>query len=214
MLKPLALVALLLAGALPATAQTAPTKIKIKTKSAAAPPAAPNLAQTYATLIQPADLRAHLTVVASDAFQGRETGQPGQKLAADYLVKQFAEIGLQGPVTGGDNPYLQHFALARSTYAPGGYLQVNGQRHEYLQDWFSYGPMPSPFPTEATSQPVFAGFGVEQGAYSDYAGLDVQGKDVVVIMGEPQDERGRKLLKPLGRKADYWDSGLRKAALA
>ena len=212
MLKPLALATLLLAGALPAAAQKAPTKIKIKTKGAI--PTAPDLSQTYAALIEPAGLRAHLTVVASDAFQGREAGQPGQKLAAEYLVKQMAEIGLQGPVKDGDNPYLQHFQLARSTYAPGGYLQVNGQRYEYLKDWFSYGPMPSPFPAETASQPVFAGFGVEQGTYSDYAGLDVKGRDVVVIMGEPQDERGRKLLKPLGRKADYWDSGLRKAALA
>ncbi|MDQ2793499.1 MAG: M28 family peptidase [Bacteroidota bacterium] len=214
MLKPLVLATLLLAGALPAAAQNAPTKTRVKTTVAAAPAAAPDLSQTYAALIEPAGLRAHLTIVASDAMLGRETGQPGQKLAATYLVKQFADIGLQGPVTGGDSPYLQHFALARNTYAPGGYLQVNGQRHAYLQDWFSYGPMPSPFPTETISRPVFAGFGVEQGAYSDYAGLDVRGRDVVVMMGEPQDERGRRLLKPLGRKADYWDSGLRKATLA
>lgn len=214
MLKPLALAALLLAGALPTAAQTVSTKIKLKTKGAAVTPAAPDLSRTYAALIQPADLRAHLTVVASDAFQGRETGQPGQKLAANYLVKQFTEIGLQGPVPGSDSPYLQHFELAHSTYAPGGYLKVGSQRYDYLSDWFSYGPIPSPFRTETASQPVFAGFGVEQGAYSDYAGLDVKDRDVVVITGEPQDERGRRLLKPLGRKADYWESGLRKAALA
>ena len=214
MLKPFVLAALLLAGTLPVAAQNAPTKIKLKTKGPAPAPTAPDLSQTYAALIQPADLRMHLTVVASDAFQGREAGQPGQKLAADYLVKQFTEIGLQGPVSESDNPYLQHFQLAHSTYAPGGYLQVNGQRYDYLKDWFSYGPMPSPFLTKTTSQLVFAGFGVEQGAYSDYAGLDVKGRDVVVIMGEPQDERGHKLLLPLGRKPDYWDSGLRKAALA
>ncbi|MBH8558646.1 M28 family peptidase [Hymenobacter negativus] len=214
MLKTYALAALLLAGALPAAAQTAPTKIKVKTKGAPATPAAPDLSQTYAALIQPADLRAHLMVVASDAMQGREAGQPGQKLAAEYLQKQFAELGLQGPVAGSDNPYLQHFQLTHSLYAPGGFLKIGAQRYDYLSEWFSYGPMPTPFPTETVSQPVFAGFGVEQGAYSDYAGLDVKGKDVVVLMGEPQDERGRKLLKPLGRKADYWDSGLRKAALA
>ena len=212
MLKYLALgVLLALASARPAAAQT---KIKTKTPGPAAPPAAPDLSQTYAALIEPAGLRANLTVVASDAFLGRETGQPGQKLAAEYLVKQLADLGLRGPVSGGDNPYLQHFAVTRSTYLPGGFLQVNGQRFGYLHDWFSYGPMGSPFLTETASQPVFAGFGVEQGAYSDYTGLDVQGKDVVALMGEPEDERGRKLLRPRGRKADYWDSGLRKAVLA
>ncbi|WP_210518224.1 M28 family peptidase [Hymenobacter terricola] len=204
---------------LPAVAQQALSKVKTKTKSgavpvAAAPATVTDISSPYAATIRPEDLREHLTVVASDAFQGREAGQPGQKLAADYLVKQFMALGLQGPVPGGDNPYLQHFQLTRHTYASGGYLKINGQRHEYLRDFFSYGPMPSPYRTATVSEPVFVGFGVEQGAYSDYAGLDVKGRDVVAIMGEPQDERGRKLLKANGRSADYWDSGLRKAALA
>ena len=215
MLKPLALAALLLASALPAAAQPTLTKLKVKTKGAAVAPTAPDLPQTYAALIEPVGLREHLTVVASDAFRGRETGQPGQKLAAEYLVQQLAALGLRGPVSGGDSPYLQHFALTRSAYAPGGYLQAGGPRFEYLQDWFSYGPMPSPFLTETRTQPVFVGFGVAQGAYDDYAGLDVRGRDVVALMGAPEDERGRKLLRPVpGRAADYWESGLRKAALA
>ncbi|MDO7848809.1 M28 family peptidase [Hymenobacter sp. M29] len=218
-MKTLVFCGLLALATCSASAQQAPTKVKIKTKAAPAAqatpvPAAPEWARTYAATIRPEELRQHLTVVASDAFQGREAGQPGQKLAAEYLVKQFAALGLQGPVTGGDNPYLQHFPLVRGATAPGGYVQVNGRRYEWLNDFFSYGPLPSPFLTPTVAQPVFVGFGVEQGAYSDYAGLDVQGKDVVALMGAPQDERGRALLRPLGRKADYWDSGLRKAALA
>ncbi|MBF9221566.1 M28 family peptidase [Hymenobacter ruricola] len=216
-MKPLLLFGqLTLITGLPAAAQQAPTKVKIKTKAAApsATPAPTDWARTYAATILPDELRQNLTVVASDAFQGREAGQPGQKLAAEFLVKQFAALGLQGPVTGGDSPYLQHFPLTRGTPAPGGYVQVNGQRYEWLNDFFSYGPMPSPFLVPTAAQPVFVGFGVEQGPYSDYAGLDVTGKDVVALMGAPQDERGRQLLKPYGRKADYWESGLRKAALA
>ncbi|WP_236049528.1 M28 family peptidase [Hymenobacter negativus] len=207
---------LALACGLPAAAQQAPAKIKVKTKNAAASAtsAAVDWSRTYAATIVPAELRQRLTVVASDAFQGREVGQPGQKLAADYLVKQLTEIGLQGPVTGGDTPYLQHFQLTRGNYAEGGYLKVNDQRFEWLSDFFSYGPMASPFLKETVSKPVFVGFGVEQGTYSDYNGLDVKGRDVVALMGEPQDDRGHKLLKPMGRKPDYWDSGLRKAALA
>ncbi|WP_099092922.1 M28 family peptidase [Hymenobacter sedentarius] len=219
-MKKLVLCGLLaLASVLPAMAQQAPAKVKIKLKDLArrgkaTASTATDWSRTYAATIRPEELRQHLTVVASDSFQGREVGRPGQKLAADYLVKQFAALGLQGPVPGSDNPYLQHFPLIRSTPVDGGYVRVSGQRYEWLSDFFSYGPMPSPFRTETVSKPVFVGFGVEQGAYSDYAGLDVQGKDVVAIMGEPQDERGRKLLKPNGRPADYWESGLRKAVLA
>ena len=205
---------LALVTGLPAAAQQKPAKVKIKTKGSAATPTAPDWARTYAATIRAEELREKLTVVASDAFQGREAGQPGQKLAADYVAGQFAALGLQGPVTGSDNPYLQHFALLRGSTTPGGYVQVNDQRYDWLNDFFSYGPIPSPFLVPTISQPVFVGFGVEQGAYSDYAGLDVQGKDVVALMGAPEDERGRKLLKARGRPANYWDSGLRKAALA
>ena len=219
-MKTLVLCGLLaLATGLPAAAQQAPANVKIKGRSAAASslavtPGVTDWSRTYAALIQPEELRQNLTIVASDAFLGREAGQPGQKLAAEFLVKQFAALGLQGPVLSSDNPYLQHFQLTRGTATEGGYLKINGRRYDWLNDFFSYGPMPSPFLTETVSRPVFVGFGVEQGAYSDYARLDVKGRDVVAIMGEPQDERGRKLLKASNRPADYWDSGLRKAALA
>ncbi|WP_081867515.1 M28 family peptidase [Hymenobacter sp. IS2118] len=203
---------LVLAHGLPVLAQQAAPNAK--TKAATETPATPDRARTYAATIRPEELRRHLTVVASDAFLGREAGQPGQKLAAAYLVQEFAALGLQGPVPGSDSPYLQHFLLTRGTHAPSGYVQAGGQRYEWLRDFLSYGAMLSAFPAETALQPVFVGFGVEQGAYSDYAGLDLRGKDVVALMGEPQDARGRKLLRPSGRAATYWDSGLRKAALA
>ncbi|GAB3297071.1 hypothetical protein GCM10027511_11480 [Hymenobacter humi] len=209
---------LALALGLPALAQAQqPAKVKAKTKVKARSKGktAPDWSRTYAATIRPEELRRHLTVVASDSFRGRETGQPGQKLAAAYLVKEFAALGLQGPVAGSDSPYLQHFPLIRGAYSADGFIRINGQRFDWLNDFFSYGPLVSPFRTETVSQPVFVGFGVEQGAYSDYAGLDVKGRDVVAIMGAPQDERGRKLLKATsGHPADYWDSGLRKAAIA
>ncbi|RYU83696.1 M28 family peptidase [Hymenobacter persicinus] len=175
--------------------------------------AAPDPAVTYAGTIRQTDLREHLTTLASDAFAGRETGQAGQKKAADYLVRQFAALGLQGPVKGSATPYLQPFQVTRGTPQPGGYLKVNGQNYAWLRDFFSYGPLLSPFPTETAGQPVFAGFGIDDPKYSDYAGLDVRGKDVLVLMGEPQDAKGRSLLT--GTKEDgEWASGIRKIALA
>ena len=94
-MKTLVLCGLLaLASGLPTAAQQAPGKLKIKTKGgpATATPAAPDLPRTYAASITPEELRQHLTIVASDAFQGREAGQPGQKLAAEYLVKQMSSL--------------------------------------------------------------------------------------------------------------------------
>ncbi|SHI32682.1 Peptidase family M28 [Hymenobacter daecheongensis DSM 21074] len=174
-------------------------------------PTAP--AATYAATIRQADLREHLTVLASDDFQGRETGQAGQKKAAAYLARQLAALGLQGPVKGSADGYLQAFEVRRGLSQEGGYLEVGGQRYTWLRDFFSYGPILSPFPTETAGQPVFAGFGIDQANYSDYAGLDVRGKDVLVLMGEPQDAKGRNLLTGTKQEGD-WASGTKKIALA
>ena len=40
------------------------------------------------------DLRKHLSILASDSLEGRETGRPGQKMAADYIMNHFKEIGI------------------------------------------------------------------------------------------------------------------------
>jgi hypothetical protein len=63
----------------------------------------------YASTITEADLERHLNYLASDELEGRETGERGQKLAAEYLVNFYKELGLEGPVDGG---YLQEFELA------------------------------------------------------------------------------------------------------
>ena len=47
----------------------------------------------YAETIVAADLEKHLTILASDSLEGRETGKPGQKMAADYIMNHFKNIG-------------------------------------------------------------------------------------------------------------------------
>ena len=48
----------------------------------------------YANTITEADLRTHLTILASDAYEGREAGMKGQKMAAEYLKQQFIAFGI------------------------------------------------------------------------------------------------------------------------
>jgi Peptidase family M28 len=43
----------------------------------------------YINTITAADLKTHLTIVASDEMQGRETGSAGQKKAGEYLISQY-----------------------------------------------------------------------------------------------------------------------------
>ena len=48
----------------------------------------------FAETINIQDLERHLTILASDSLEGRETGKKGQKMAADYIMNHFKNIGI------------------------------------------------------------------------------------------------------------------------
>ena len=48
----------------------------------------------YAETIKVEDLEKHLIILASDSMEGRETGKKGQKMAADYIMNHFKNIGI------------------------------------------------------------------------------------------------------------------------
>ena len=62
----------------------------------------------YANSIVVEDLQRHIYILASDSLQGRETGKPGQKMAANYIAKFFKEIGIP-PYK--NNSYFQKFKV-------------------------------------------------------------------------------------------------------
>ena len=48
----------------------------------------------YSETITSKDLYKHISVLASDSLEGRETGKKGQKMAADYIMNHFKDIGI------------------------------------------------------------------------------------------------------------------------
>ena len=50
--------------------------------------------QAFAKTITEAELKEHLYTYASDEFEGRETGEPGQKMAIAYLKEQYVSLGI------------------------------------------------------------------------------------------------------------------------
>ena len=59
----------------------------------------------YANSITAEELKEHLYTFASDEFEGRETGEPGQKKAAEYLKNEYKSLELPSPL--GDDDYYQ-----------------------------------------------------------------------------------------------------------
>lgn len=66
----------------------------------------------YASSITQEDLEGLLTIIASDALEGRETGTRGQKMAASFIEEEFKRIGLSPVVQSQEGlSYLQKFKL-------------------------------------------------------------------------------------------------------
>ena len=160
------------------------------------PPNVVDWSARYADLVTADRLRTHLAVLASDEYEGRETGQKGQHLAAAYVARQFQAAGLTGPGPDAAAPYLQKFQLETVAWAPGAALQVGSTHYQWPNDFYGRGA--TGFDQQTELRPVFAGFGIEQAGYSDYQGLDVAGKDVLVMQGEPTTTSGKPLLSPDG----------------
>lgn len=54
----------------------------------------------FAPLVNPATLRQHVEVLASDSIEGRETAEPGMQKAVSYVEKQFQSLGIKPPFNG------------------------------------------------------------------------------------------------------------------
>ncbi len=78
----------------------------------------------YANTITPQDMRAKLSVLASDEFGGRETGTEGQKKASRFLEDFYKKIGLSGPV---DGTYRQKFSMYQSDWSDV-YIKAKGKK--------------------------------------------------------------------------------------
>jgi len=136
------------------------------------------VAATFAELIDVKDLRQNLYILASDAMQGRETGQPGQRMAAEFVAGKFEKAGLE-TVQGS---YFQPVPLI-SSQIKGGHMHF-GSAHGHFMENF----MPSQGVSIGRiedSAPVFVGYGVRDGDWDDYKDLDVQGRVVVMLKGAP-----------------------------
>ncbi|GAA4883563.1 M28 family metallopeptidase [Flaviramulus aquimarinus] len=58
--------------------------------------------ETYATTITASELKDMLYTYASDDFEGRKTGEPGQKKAVEFIKNHYVSAGITSPITEGD----------------------------------------------------------------------------------------------------------------
>ncbi|WP_335964248.1 M28 family peptidase [Galbibacter sp. PAP.153] len=137
----------------------------------------------YANTITEGELKEHLYTYASDEFEGRETGEPGQKKAVEYLKKQYEDLGI--PAAKGGDDYFQTVPLVINGI-PTGDIKIGENDYTLGDGIITFSAVPN-----KTFGIVYAGYGIDTDKYSDYENIDVSGKYVLVKIGEPKNDDGK-----------------------
>ncbi len=165
----------------------------------------------FAATIKAEDLKMHLSILASDEMEGRETGTRGQRKAAEYLAQQFEKMGL--PPIGLDGSYLQKIAFTKENWQSIE-LHVNNKPFKHLWQFYAFPPTNSDRPLEEAKEVVFLGYGIDDERYSDYQGVNVKGKILMVYDGEPVSEEGISQLTGTDSLSDWTTKYRKKMAAA
>ncbi|MFP5288339.1 MAG: M28 family peptidase [Thermoanaerobaculia bacterium] len=128
--------------------------------------------------------------LADDLLEGRGTATRGYDIAARYVAARFEELGLEPAGTAGS--YFQPVPLLQvTTVGEESSLVLHRDGRNGREIELEHGPdflaRAATEEASVTAPVVFAGFGVSapELGYDDYAGLDVRGKIVAVLLGSP-----------------------------
>ncbi len=171
-------------------ATAALTACKREAETPAAPsvetPAKPGFA--FKDAITPDDFAEHVRVLASDEFEGRAPGTPGEDKTVEYLKAQFQRMGLK---PGNGDSYFQTVPMMETTAdeATTMTIDVKGTPRTlaFGTDMVIGTRTGQPEVKVDASELVFVGYGVDapEQNWNDYAGIDVKGKTVVMFVNDP-----------------------------
>ena len=133
-------------------------------------------------------LHEHIAVLASDEFEGRAPATPGEEKTINYLKSEFEALGI-GP--GNGDSYFQSVSVTEITTASDAVLTFSGSSYdaelEYATEMMVGSQQQIPTTSIVDSELVFVGYGVvaPERNWNDYAGIDVAGKTVVILVNDP-----------------------------
>ncbi len=162
-------------------------------------------AERYASSISASDLRSRLEIIAADSMMGRDTGRDGQKKAAAYIQSQFEVFGI--PPMEQLNGYQQPYSI-NVAYPDTVRVIAGSDTFRLLEDIYAFNLADMRLEVEEV---MYAGYGIHSESYSDYDGLDVQGRVLMVSSGEPRS-KGRSLVDT-SVSATEWSTDWRRKIL-
>jgi len=204
--RPLAMLALVLAAS--SIALFAASQGDAIARTEAAPMSVTEQAgHAFGPEISAEDFSAHVKVLASDDFAGRQPGSAGEEKTVEYLRRQFQRLGLE---PGNGDSYFQTVPMIE-TKADVGSIRISadvaGKKHEFaFGEQMVIGSHTGKTEVKVDASPmVFVGYGVNapEQDWNDYAGLDVKGKTVVMFINDPGFHSGDASLFE-GRRMTYY----------
>ena len=130
----------------------------------------------------------HIAVLASDDFQGRKPFTIGETKSINYLKDEFNKLGLK---PGNGDSYFQSVPMVEIKSIPDSKMIFTGATGSvtatYLENFVAGTRRVENKVHLPASELVFAGYGIVAPAYhwNDYAGINVKGKTVVVMINDP-----------------------------
>jgi hypothetical protein len=142
--------------------------------------------------------KSHLEYLGSDSLEGRGTGTRGGKLAAEYIARKFAEIGLEPALNGS---YYQNIPLHGIINKKKSKLYLSSEyetKHLVLRDDYLIINSGEQTLIPKFTELIFVGYGIiaPEYDYNDYLFKDVEGKIAVMLDGEPYSEDKEYFMGP------------------
>ncbi|MEO6687696.1 MAG: M28 family metallopeptidase [Dokdonella sp.] len=153
-------------------------------------PVVPTADGRTSTDITAEDFAARLKKVSSDEFEGRKPGALGERVTTSWIKDQFEQLGLKA---GNKGNWFQTVPMVETSVNDADQLTLdvnlggNLEAFAYRKDVIVGSLDASANVDIKDSRIVFAGYGVDAPEYqwNDYAGLDVRGKTVIVLINDP-----------------------------
>lgn len=134
-------------------------------------------------------VKAHMKFLADDLLEGRDTGSRGYDIAALYVASHFETLGLKPYGEDGYNQWMPARQTRLVSNSARFTLHHDGEDLEldYPRAFFT-GPSADATEQSITAELIFVGYGMVSDTFGidDYAGLDVDGKIVVMVTGRPE----------------------------
>jgi hypothetical protein len=143
------------------------------------------------------ELKKNLYFLASNEMEGRMTASKGDTMASLFIAEHFKKQGLEAPYDKGS--YIQPVPLLRKTLKETT-ITIGNNTYQNLNGW--YFSIAGNNPTDLKNLPVvFAGYGIEDERYNDFSTIDVKGKVLILVNGQPRSADGNYLLSGTDRAA-------------